>query len=183
MRKKRGFYYFTLIEFLLLATFCGLILAIVLHSSRDFNQLNLINTINEIEKIIKNYDKFTLKYGNNMSEIEKTIIVDTNKGNIDSPYNEIVISEVPLNEEKYFAIINIEKKPYLFVGINANDFKMEDHTMTPLEAFIVDNKLDDGLPTEGKIRIFSKNNTDCFYHEYYNIKNTHKVCSLMYLIE
>lgn len=183
MRKKREFYYFTLIEFLLLTLFCGSILAIILHSSRDLNQLNLITTIDEIEKIIKNYDKFTLKYGSNVSDIEKTIVVDTNKGNVDSPYNEVVISEVPLNKDKYFAIINIEKKPYLFIGINADDLKFEDHTMTPLEAFIVDNKLDDGLPTRGKIKVFNDSDTDCFYDNYYNIKNNNRVCSLMYSIE
>ena len=40
--------------------------------------------------------------------------------------------------------------------------------MTPLEAFIIDNKLDDGLPNDGKIKVFNKDvNNDCYYNNYY----------------
>jgi hypothetical protein len=39
-----------------------------------------MDTINQINKIKTDYDRFTLKYGKSIEEIEKTIVVDTNIG-------------------------------------------------------------------------------------------------------
>jgi hypothetical protein len=80
--------------------------------------------------------------------------------------------------------MNFNKEPHLFIGINNQTLEVKNDTLTPLEAFIIDNKLDDGLPNDGKIRVFDKDaNNDCYYNNYYSIKNKKRVCTLISVIK
>ena len=47
----------------------------------------------------------------------------------------------------------------------------------------IDNKIDDGLPNSGKIRVYNNGKNNCYHDNYYNIKNNKKACSLISLIE
>lgn len=178
-------FYFTLTEVFAFIIIYSVILTIIISSNLDLKQTEIFETIKEINIIKSKYDKFTLKYGDNISEIEKTIVVDANtKNNYSSMFDNLILSEIPTNKSKKFAIIDIEGSPYLFMGVRDEKFELINNTFTPLEAFIIDNKIDDGLPNSGKIKVFNgsgKNN--CYYDNYYNIKNNKKVCSLISLIE
>lgn len=183
-RRKRGFY-FTLTECIMFIVFYSTIISIILLSSNsNINQVKLMNTIQEINKIKANYNTFTLKYGKNIEEIEKTIIVDTNFGITNTSYNELTISNIPLNNSRYFSIMNLNEKPYLIMGTKKNNSNIKNDTLTPLEAFIIDNKLDDGIPNKGKIRVFDgDDNKECYYNNYYNTKNNKRSCTLISIIE
>ena len=179
--------YFTLTEFILFMIFYGVVLSFLLPNKGNLSQFKITNTINDINYIKAKYNRFVLKYGEDTSMVEKTIVVDTNlntnKKNYDL-YNELLISRIPSNEKKNFAIINIENEPYLFIGVDSLKSELKNNTLTPLEAFIIDNKLDDGVPTTGSFRVYDgDNNSDCYYGNYYNTKNNKRVCSLIYHIE
>lgn len=178
-------FYFTLTEVFALIVIYSVILSIIISSNFDLKQTEVFDTIKEINAIKSKYDRFTLKYGDNVSEIEKTIVVDANtKSDYSSTFDNLILSEISTNKSKKFAIINVEGNPYLFMGIEDEKFELSNDTFTPLEAFIIDSKIDDGLPNSGKIKVYSgdgKNN--CYYDNYYNIKNKKKACSLISLIE
>ncbi len=177
-------FYFTLTEVLSFIAIYGLISSIMISSSLKLKQTEILETVKEINAIKSKYDRFAIKYGDNLPEIEKTIVVDTNtKNNYSSTFDNFIISEIPTNKSRKFAIINLDGKPYLFMGVKDDKFELVNDTFTPLEAFIIDSKIDDGLPNSGKIRVYNNGKNSCYYDNYYNVKNNKKACSLISIIE
>ena len=180
----KGKFYFTLTEVFAFIVIYSVVLSIIISSNFKLKQTEIFDTIKNIKTIKSKYNRFTLKYGSNLSEIEKTIVVDANtKSKYSITFDNMLLSEIPTNKSKKFAIINLDDEPYLFMGVEDKKFELDSNTFTPLEAFIIDNKIDDGLPNSGKIRVYNNGKNNCYHDNYYNIKNNKKACSLISLIE
>lgn len=103
-----------------------------------------------------------------------------------------VYKTISLNKNLYYSVFNYEKDNYLHLGsvkIN-NILKYSPFSLTPIEAFIIDKKIDDSLSNNGKIQtvngthtseFFNKEikNYDCSDKLEYNVKNKNRACQLI----
>lgn len=103
-----------------------------------------------------------------------------------------VYKTIFLNKNLYYSVFSYEKDNYLHLGsVKINDLlKYSPFSLTPLEAFVIDKKIDDSLSNNGKIQtvngtqtidFFNKEikNYDCADKMEYNVKNKNRTCQLI----
>ena len=140
----------------------------------DFNyELKNNLKINHNKMLSKEHSNFWLHLYNNTMFSEET---------------NNILPQIPLNKNRYLDLVSYKNKNYIFVGVEFDNENViyNNNTLTPIDSYMIDKKIDNGLSDSGKIIDFLYDNKDsnnlkvnCSNLGYYNVIYNKKVCSLL----
>ena len=202
MKKKNGF---AILELLLIIIIFSVIISFVISIKYTFKQTRQMQLLVQIKKILEVSNTFKQKYGYMATDVLDDL--NKNSGNKDNANlnfwqqlydnklltqnSEIVNLKLPNEENLFFSIIEYNKNYYLHIASTKRGDKLlfTDSVLTPEDSLYIDRKIDDKVPTSGKVLAVSGDSVEDFFvrkprracaiENEYNVKNRKKACQLI----
>ena len=202
MRNKNGF---AILELLLVIIIFSVIISFVVSIKYTFKQTRQMQLLVQIKKILEVSNTFKHKYGYMATDILDDLN-GTKKGKNNANLNfwqqlydnklltqnsEIANLKLPNEDNLFFSIIEYNKNYYLHIASAKRGDKLvfTDSVLTPEDALYIDKKIDDKVPTSGRVLAVSGDTVEDFFvrkprrtcaiENEYNVRNRKKACQLI----
>ena len=188
MKKKNGF---AILELLLIIIIFSVIISFVISIKYTFKQTRQMQLLVQIKKILEVSNTFKHKYGYMATNANLNFWQQLYDNKLLTQNSEIVNLKLPNEENLFFSIIEYNKNYYLHIASTKRGDKLlfTDNVLTPEDSLYIDRKIDDKIPTSGKVLAVSGDTVEDFFvrkprracaiENEYNVKNRKKACQLI----